>query len=57
MTRMENPSNFSRRSVLKAGGALVISVGAPVGLDAVLGIDPANAQAVATKPPLMPDQL
>src|SRR5499426_1816271 len=57
MTRMEKPATFSRRSILKAGGALVVSVGAPVAFEAVLGINAAFAQATATKPPLTPDQL
>ena len=57
MTRMEKHSRFdvSRRSMLKAGGALVVSVGMPVGLDALLAIDAAMAQGA--KPPLAPDQL
>ena len=55
MTKMEKATHFSRRSVLKAGGALVISIGTPVGLDTVLGISQARAQG--TKPPLTPDQL
>jgi nicotinate dehydrogenase subunit B len=56
MTRHENVTQFvSRRSLLKAGGALVVSIGTPVTLDAVLGIRDAFAQG--TKPPLMPDQL
>ena len=33
MTRIENPANFSRRALLKAGGALVVSIGAPVTFD------------------------
>jgi nicotinate dehydrogenase subunit B len=57
MTIMENPANFSRRALLKAGGALVVSVGAPIAFDTVLGIHAAHAQASATKPPLTPDQL
>src|SRR5207249_12258580 len=57
MTKMEKPANFSRRAILKAGGALVVSVGAPVAFDTVLGIDAAYAQAIAAKPPLTPDQL
>src|SRR5438552_2730071 len=57
MTKMENPANFSRRSLLKTGGALVVSVGAPIAFDTVLGINAAHAQASATKPPLTPDQL
>src|SRR5215467_3591169 len=55
MTKMEN--NISRRSLLKTTGALVVSIGAPIGLETVLGIDAAFAQATATKPPLTPDQL
>ena len=55
MTKMEKSSAFSRRSILKAGGALVVSVGMPVGLDTVLGIGAAHAQGV--RPPLTPDQL
>src|SRR5262249_43752682 len=56
LTRHERALLFSRRSVLKAGGALVVSLGAPIGLDAVLGVTEAAAQA-GGKPPLMPDQL
>jgi nicotinate dehydrogenase subunit B len=55
MTRMEKAANFSRRSMLKAGGALVVSIGMPIGIDAVLDIGRAFAQG--TKPPLTPDQL
>src|SRR5947199_6621884 len=55
MTKMEKSAHFSRRSLLKAAGALVVSVGMPIGLDAVLGIDAALAQGA--KPPLTPDQL
>src|SRR5262249_56498525 len=56
MTRMENATHFvSRLSLLKAGGALVISIGTPVALDTVLGIGEAFAQGA--KPPLTPDQL
>ena len=55
MTKLERPSHFSRRSALKGAGALVISLGAPVGLDTVLGISTAHAQG--TRPPLTPDQL
>jgi CO/xanthine dehydrogenase Mo-binding subunit len=54
MTRHEK-GFVSRRSLLKAGGALVVSIGTPVGLDIVLGMGDAFAQG--TKPPLMPDQL
>ena len=33
MTKHDNPTLFSRRAVLLGAGALVVSVGAPVGLD------------------------
>jgi len=55
MTKMDKNSAFSRRAVLKAGGALVVSVGMPIGLDTVIGINAANAQGA--RPPLTPDQL
>ncbi|HEY2136292.1 MAG TPA: molybdopterin cofactor-binding domain-containing protein [Xanthobacteraceae bacterium] len=55
MTKMETPKTFSRRALLKTGGALVVSVGMPIGLDTVLGLRTALAQGA--KPPLMPDQL
>jgi CO/xanthine dehydrogenase Mo-binding subunit len=55
MTKIEKQTQFSRRAVLMAGGALVVSVGLPIGLDTVLGIGEAYAQG--SKPPLTPDQL
>jgi CO/xanthine dehydrogenase Mo-binding subunit len=55
MTRQDKPSAFSRRTLLTGAGALVVSVGSPLGLDALLAIDAAYAQGA--KPPLMPDQL
>jgi CO/xanthine dehydrogenase Mo-binding subunit len=55
MSKMESVKHFSRRSILKAGGALVVSVGIPIGLESVLGLQDAFAQG--TKPPLTPDQL
>src|SRR4029077_11943097 len=55
MTKMDKPSMFSRRAVLKAGGALVVSVGVPLGLDALLDHQAASRQNA--RPPLMPDQL
>jgi nicotinate dehydrogenase subunit B len=55
MTKMDKPLVFSRRSLLKAGGALVVSVGMPLSFDAVLDHQAALAQSA--KPPLMPDQL
>ena len=53
MTKHDKPSAFSRRALLK--GAMVVSVGAPLGLDTLLSMNAAQAQG--TKPPLMPDQL
>jgi CO/xanthine dehydrogenase Mo-binding subunit len=52
---MKNASTVSRRAILKTGGALVVSVGTPIGLDTVLAIDAAQAQSI--RPPLMPDEL
>jgi nicotinate dehydrogenase subunit B len=56
MTRMEKAANFSRRSLLKAGGALVVSIGAPVSLDFAYA-DDAPAMSATVKPALTPDQL
>jgi nicotinate dehydrogenase subunit B len=55
MTKMEKASMICRRAVLETGGAFVVSVGMPVGLDTVLAINAAQAQV--GKPPLVPDQL
>jgi nicotinate dehydrogenase subunit B len=55
MTRMENSAAFSRRALLKTGGALVVSIGMPMSLDTLLAVSEANAQGA--KPPLTPDQL
>src|SRR6202789_1466769 len=55
MTKFEKTSSLTRRSVLLGGGALVVSVGASVGLETVLSIGQAFAQGA--KPPLTPDQL
>jgi nicotinate dehydrogenase subunit B len=55
MTKIEKASMFSRRALLQAGGAFVVSVGMPIGLDTVLGINQARAQGA--RPPLTPDQL
>src|SRR5580698_439785 len=59
MTRIEKPANFSRRALLKAGGALVVSIGAPVTFDFAQADDAASAAAmsVTVKPALTPDQL
>jgi nicotinate dehydrogenase subunit B len=56
MTRMEKAANFSRRSLLKAGGALVVSIGAPLSLDFAYAED-APAMSATVKPALTPDQL
>jgi CO/xanthine dehydrogenase Mo-binding subunit len=55
MTKFEKPAQFSRRSILKGAGALVVSVGMPIGLDTMLTLR--SAQAHGARPPLMPDQL
>src|SRR5256714_5464922 len=57
MTKRDTATLFSvpRRSLLKAGGALVVSIGTPVTLDTALAVGEAFAQGA--KPPLMPDQL
>jgi hypothetical protein len=57
MTKMDKPTDFSRRSVLKTSGALVVSIGMPVGIETLLAMNSAFATATATKPPLVPDQL
>jgi CO/xanthine dehydrogenase Mo-binding subunit len=54
MTRHEKSASFSRRAVLKAGGALVVSIGTPVAFDFARAD---SAMVAAAKPPLMPDQL
>jgi nicotinate dehydrogenase subunit B len=54
MTRHEKSATFSRRAMLKAGGALVVSVGTPLGFDFAHADD---AMAAGVKPPLTPDQL
>jgi nicotinate dehydrogenase subunit B len=55
MTKFEQASAFTRRSILLGGGALVVSVGATVSLDTLLSIQSAFAQGA--RPPLTPDQL
>ncbi|MFY9897159.1 MAG: molybdopterin cofactor-binding domain-containing protein [Xanthobacteraceae bacterium] len=57
MTRMEKSANFSRRTLLRAGGALVVSIGAP--FDFARADDAASAAALSAtvKPALTPDQL
>ena len=44
MTKMEKPSVLSRRALLAGSGALVVSVGAPLGIDALLAIDEARTR-------------
>jgi len=53
MTRIEKSATFSRRVILKAGGALVVSVGAPVTFDFARAAG--DAMIAGTKPPLTPD--
>src|SRR6266498_3331639 len=55
MTKMDNPTTLSRRAVLMGAGALVISVGAPIGFELLGSIEQAHAQGA--KPPLTPEQL
>jgi CO/xanthine dehydrogenase Mo-binding subunit len=52
---MDKPATLTRRAVLMGAGALVVSIGAPVGFETLLAIDAAHAQGA--KPPLTPDQL
>ncbi len=52
---MKTHKLLSRRAVLKGAGAVVVSVGMPIGLDTVLAQNAAFAQG--TRPPLLPDQL
>src|ERR1043166_1552949 len=55
MNTHDKASAFSRRDVIKGTGALVISIGMPIGIDTVLGVTDAVAQT--GRPPLTPDQL
>jgi len=55
MTKMEKPIAFSRRSVMKGGGALVVSLGMPMGMNTLLAINSALAQDA--RPPLTGEQL
>jgi nicotinate dehydrogenase subunit B len=55
MTKLEQTSAFTRRSMLLGSGALVVSIGAAVSLDTLLSMQQAFAQG--TRPPLTPDQL
>src|SRR5260370_17649099 len=55
MTRMDEVMTLSRRSILRAGGAFVVSIGMPVSLDTMLGIRTAFAQGA--RRPLVPSEL
>src|SRR5580704_13228403 len=55
MTRHENFATLSRRALLQAGGALVVSIGAPITLDTARAAG--DPMAASIKPPLVPDQL
>jgi CO/xanthine dehydrogenase Mo-binding subunit len=55
MTKLEQTSAFTRRSMLLGSGALVVSIGAAVSFDTLLSMRQAFAQG--TRPPLTPDQL
>src|SRR5712672_1161451 len=55
MTKINKAMNLSRRSILRAGGAFVVSIGVPVSFDTVLGINASFAQGA--RPPLVPGEL
>jgi nicotinate dehydrogenase subunit B len=55
MTRHEKSATFSRRAMLQAGGAFVVSIGAPITFDTAHAAGDVTAASI--KPPLMPDQL
>lgn len=57
MNKMTNPASLSRRNLLKGAGAgaLVVSVGAPIGLNTILGLN--KAYAAGARPPLVPNEL
>ena len=55
MTNINKAMNLSRRSILQASGAFVVSIGMPVGFDTVLGINASFAQGA--RPPLVPSEL
>ena len=62
MTNTLQAAELSRRALMRSGGALVVSLGMPVGLDAVLAVQDTHAQGVPrpwneTRPALTPDQL
>jgi nicotinate dehydrogenase subunit B len=55
MTKIDKPTAFSRRSVLKTTGMLVVSFGMPAGVETALSVNAASAQA--GRPALDPRQL
>ncbi len=55
MTGHESTATFSRRNLLQAGGALIVSIGAPLTFEGAYADD--NPMVAATKPPLTPEQL
>src|ERR1700722_1340007 len=55
MTRHEKSATFSRRALLQTGGALVVSIGAPITFDIARAA--ADEMAASVQPPLTPDQL
>jgi nicotinate dehydrogenase subunit B len=55
MTKQDKLATFSRRAVLAAGGAIIVSVGMPVSIKTLTGINQALAQGA--QPPLVPSEL
>ena len=55
MTTIVNLNRPSRRALLKSGGALVVSIGAPMPLQLARAAE--EARLVGAQPPLTPDQL
>src|SRR5262249_61309949 len=55
MTRMEKSAIFSRRTLLKSGGALVVSIGAPVPFNLARAAE--DARIGVSRPPLTPEQV
>jgi CO/xanthine dehydrogenase Mo-binding subunit len=55
MTTIAKRNRPSRRALLKSGGALIVSIGAPIPLELARAAE--EARLVGAKPPLTPDQL
>ncbi len=55
MRTMQKATQFSRRSMLKAAGVLVVSIGTPIGWDTVKAMD--DAFATGTRLSLAPNEL